>query len=268
MPAIYAHYRMGNEALKYLDGHIEKIIRENNELYQIGLHGPDILFYYRPLQSNAVNRLGHKLHDGSGKAFFGRAAETIKARKDPDRYLAYLYGALCHFALDVSCHGDIESTVKTDKISHAEIESELDRDLMVRDGLDPVRHVLTNHIVPSMENAEVISAFYEGVTAAEIKKALEGIISYSGLLLAPSKTKRNFILFALKLSGHYEGMHGMMINLEPNPACAESTARLWTLYQDAVKRVVPMIKEFGSEGWEKAPVYGYTFASHLAEETR
>ncbi len=45
MPAIYAHYRMGNEALKYLDGQIEKIIRENNELYQIGLHGPDILFY-------------------------------------------------------------------------------------------------------------------------------------------------------------------------------------------------------------------------------
>ena len=48
MPSTYAHYRFGQEVLKELPNDIKKIIIENKELYDIGLHGPDILFYYLP----------------------------------------------------------------------------------------------------------------------------------------------------------------------------------------------------------------------------
>ena len=52
MPTTYAHYTFGQEVLKNLDGEIKKIIDKNIDLYNIGLHGPDILFYHKPLKSN------------------------------------------------------------------------------------------------------------------------------------------------------------------------------------------------------------------------
>ena len=52
MPSTYAHYRFGQEVLKELPNDIKKIIIENKELYDIGLHGPDLLFYYLPLKNN------------------------------------------------------------------------------------------------------------------------------------------------------------------------------------------------------------------------
>lgn len=37
-------------------------IIEYRSLFDIGLHGPDLLFYYRPLFSNPVNRIGFSIH--------------------------------------------------------------------------------------------------------------------------------------------------------------------------------------------------------------
>ena len=36
-------------------------------LYDMGLHGPDLMFYYRALQSNPVNRLGNAMHEQPGQ---------------------------------------------------------------------------------------------------------------------------------------------------------------------------------------------------------
>lgn len=49
-------------------------------------------------------------------------------------------------------------------ISHTEIEVEFDRSLMITDGYDPIRHKLTDHIIPSMENAKVIQFFLKELT--------------------------------------------------------------------------------------------------------
>ncbi len=38
-------------------------------LYDMGLHGPDLMFYYRALQSNPVNRLGNAMHEQPGRVF-------------------------------------------------------------------------------------------------------------------------------------------------------------------------------------------------------
>lgn len=265
MPSTYAHYRLGKETLQLLNGEVKKIIEENQELYQIGLHGPDILFYYRPLGVNTINRLGHTLHRESGKAFFRRGEDVIKKQEGSEKHLAYLYGVLCHFALDASCHGYIAAKIKASGISHAEIETEFDRSLMIKDGLDPISQSLTGHIVPSMENAEVISAFYEGISAAEMKKVLESFVFYHKILLAPSKLKRNLIFTLLRLGGQYKNIHGMIVNYQENPDCADSTARLWELYQEAVKKAVSMIEEFGREDWDKRAVYSCNFESEEAD---
>ena len=50
MPSTYAHYRMGKEAAEELTGEAWHTLSMYRQLYLIGLHGPDILFYYRPLR--------------------------------------------------------------------------------------------------------------------------------------------------------------------------------------------------------------------------
>ena len=65
MPSTYAHYRMGQQVRSMLDGNEKKIVEKYPQLYLIGLHGPDILFYYKPLKSNSINSIGYELHKHS-----------------------------------------------------------------------------------------------------------------------------------------------------------------------------------------------------------
>ena len=117
--------------------------------------------------------------------------------------MSYVYGFICHFTLDETCHGYIDEKIAASGISHTEIEVEFDRMLMVKDGYDPIRHRLTEHIVPSMENAEVIQAFFEGVDSEQVRKSLKGMIKNNNLLIAPSKGKRLLINALLTVTGNY-----------------------------------------------------------------
>ncbi|MBR3367326.1 MAG: hypothetical protein IKG66_05990, partial [Lachnospiraceae bacterium] len=73
MPDSYAHYRFGKQVLEQLPEQIRGVILSERELYDIGLHGPDILFFYRPLGRNFVRALGGEMHAASGKRFFSGA---------------------------------------------------------------------------------------------------------------------------------------------------------------------------------------------------
>lgn len=90
MPSTYAHYRMGQEVIKQVSSPARDIIMKHKQLYDIGLHGPDILFYYHPLVTNPVNAIGYGLHERSGKYFFGKAAEIIETASDKEAALAYI----------------------------------------------------------------------------------------------------------------------------------------------------------------------------------
>ncbi len=269
MPSTYAHYRLGQEVRESLDESEKSIIESCPELFLIGLHGPDILFYYKPLFSNKVNQMGYGMHKRPGKEFFEKAARVIKRHRNNNAYMAYVYGFICHFALDVSCHGYIDEKITVSGISHAEIEVEFDRTLMINDGYNPITHRLTDHIVPSEENAGIIQAFFEGITGDQVHKALKGMILNNNLLLAPSREKRFFINAFLTVTGNYKKMHGLMVNYKRNPQCDDSTVKLWSLYKKAVKLAVLLIHEYGDylEGKTNLnEIYNYTFGSQLIEK--
>lgn len=78
MPSTYAHYRMGQEVYRNLTGKPKQIIEKYKELYDIGLHGPDILFYYKPLFANPVNQVGYAMHDRPGIEFFRQASLVMQ----------------------------------------------------------------------------------------------------------------------------------------------------------------------------------------------
>ena len=190
MPTSYAHYKFGQEVRSKLTGDIKEIIEEYPQLFLLGLHGPDLLFYYNTLKKNKVNSTGFELHEYSGRYVFKRGAEVIKAHGMSRAHQSYIYGFLCHYSLDVSCHGCVNDFDATSIAGHLEIEAEMDREMLVRDGKDPIRTILTSHLVSSKENAEVIKDFFPQITTEEIQKAIKDMIFYLNFLVAPGKFKR------------------------------------------------------------------------------
>ena len=162
MPTTYAHYKFGEEVMSALPRPLQNSIENKRELFDIGLHGPDILFYYRPILKNKVTSQGYAMHDRPADEFFNRAAEVIAKAEDPAAARAYIYGFICHFALDSECHPYVEKMIQVSGISHSEIEMEFDRMLLTEDFLNPVRHDSAKHIHPTIENGRVIAPFFDG----------------------------------------------------------------------------------------------------------
>lgn len=76
MPSTYAHYVLGRDPLRQYSDDLKDVLRNNLKIYQIGLHGPDILFYYKPLAKNPIRQLGGAIHDRPGAEFFGNAKKS------------------------------------------------------------------------------------------------------------------------------------------------------------------------------------------------
>ena len=52
MPSTYAHRRFGADVLQQLPAALQDQIGKNRALFDVGLHGPDLLFYYHAAKSN------------------------------------------------------------------------------------------------------------------------------------------------------------------------------------------------------------------------
>ena len=98
MPSTYAHRRFGADVLVQLPRELREKITPYRPLYDMGLHGPDLMFYYRALQSNPVNRLGNAMHEQPGRVFFTRARGVVNTARNKNAALAYALGFVCHFA--------------------------------------------------------------------------------------------------------------------------------------------------------------------------
>lgn len=264
MPTTYAHYKFGREVLGALPGPLKSSIEKNRELFDIGLHGPDILFYYRVVMKNHVNRLGYAMHEKNADEFFARAAKVLQSVPDKAAARAYLYGFICHFALDSECHNYIEKMIQVSGLTHSEIEMEFDRSLLVGDGIDPVPYLACGHIHATQKNAEVIAPFFEGITAEEVRKSLSYLILCHKVLLAPGKRKRKVLFAVLKLVGMHELASGMVMSLSPNPACENYCRILQKQFAGAVPVAAGLISQYQKvllEGKEMPGRFHQTFGA-------
>ncbi len=75
MPAGYTHYVFGEQVLDQLDESIKKRIMPYIDLYHIGIHGPDILFYYDVYKKNPVKSLGFGNASASCQLLFFKHAK-------------------------------------------------------------------------------------------------------------------------------------------------------------------------------------------------
>ena len=95
MPSTYAHYIFGQQIRGRLSGYERKIIDKYPELFNIGLHGPDILFYYHLFHENPVNQKGMAMHEQIAASFFRKCKEYCQETGDEEA-LAYVFGFICH----------------------------------------------------------------------------------------------------------------------------------------------------------------------------
>ena len=129
MPAFYAHYKFGQMVKKQLPAKYQRLLEDYQDLYEIGLHGPDILFFYHPIIRHPITQIGVVIHHETGRVFFEHALTQMhRSAAEGDKMQkalwAYALGVVCHFALDASCHTYINHFEKTRRISHHEIEKE------------------------------------------------------------------------------------------------------------------------------------------------
>lgn len=258
MPSTYAHRRFGAQAAARLPEPLQGVVDRHRALYDIGLHGPDILFYYHPLHANPISSRGGAMHDRPGAAFFAAARGPLNAAEDREAALAYLLGFVCHFALDSTCHPYVEQYTRDRGISHCEIETEFDNRLLRQDGQDPLRFFTAGHIRPTEENARIIAPFYNGLTTGEVAGALRGMVTVHRCLQASSAPKRWLIRTVMRLAGKYDSLHGLVANPQPNPDCADSSLRLEQLYAQALPLAVRLMTEYAAGG-PLDPAYQHTF---------
>ncbi len=249
MASTYTHFVFARDVLEKLPEQIKTIITCNREVYDIGCHGSDLLFYYYPLtalKKNPIRNYGYKLHEKKALPFFEDCLTVVRDKKD-DASLSYALGFVTHYALDMCVHGYVERSAQNhpDKdFTHGTVEVEFDRYLLVKEGKDPVRSTVIPHIVSSKESARVIAPFLPPTDEKAIKVALDSMILINNIFNAPSLVKRKIVYFLLKLLGKYEAFSSQIISLNGDARCIETNAELQRRYDKALPVAVNLIENF------------------------
>ncbi|MDD6035254.1 MAG: zinc dependent phospholipase C family protein [Lachnospiraceae bacterium] len=240
MPATYTHFKFGQDVKQRLPKRLRRIVSLEEDLFDIGLYGPDILFYYHAAVANPVSLTGFRMHKRNAYAFFKRSLSLTADEKA----LAYMFGFICHFVLDGQCHDYIAEYEKKYGVRHLEIETELDRSLMVTDGLNPFEYPLAGHVVPSVENAEVIQRFFPWLSVRQVKGALRDMLRCHRFLSAKGAMKRVMLQVLFAATGTYRLLYGLVIKKRPSVRCVESCRDLRKIYRQCVDMAVSMIEEY------------------------
>lgn len=256
MPAIYAHYRFGAAMLQRMPGDLRRTAKRHRNLFDVGLHGPDLLFYQQFLRAGNGISPGSKFHRQTGREFFGRVCRSLRLEPS-EAAQAYLYGVLCHYTLDSRCHPQILTVEKETGLSHARIEALFDRFLMDRDGKPP-RVQLTGHMKLDPEHWPVVSRFYPGIRPGQLREGLRNMARVHKLQALPEGPVRHALADTLGLvSGN---VRDMLTVTEPDPEWEDMNRLLFDRYGQAAAAFPDMLLQLGAHLAYNAPL-GEAFAS-------
>lgn len=244
MPALYAHYRFGAKVAGRLNGDLKKIVQNYHAEFTIGLQGPDIFFFYRPLYKNPIVRIGTGLHAKPVRPFLEHALSVVREYGRDSREYAYILGFICHFILDSECHPYVNNYVEERGVAHLEIEEEFEKKLLRMDHKDALAHPVSKYIPTSKRTACSILPFYEGVTRRIVRESLISFKLIKKIFTAPNPAAQYIINALLHLSGDYPSYKGLMNQRTDNHLCDESGDELLHYFHRAIPLAVSMIEGF------------------------
>lgn len=246
MPTTYTHDLFGKEVYKRLPGEIRQVIRTHGELYRIGLHGPDILFYFMVCK-NPVTKFGTEMHKEKAKAFFTQGMKQVR-ENDDEELLAYLLGFGCHYLLDSACHPFVDRMADAGVVSHTVLEKEMDRALMLITGKNPFNYYPSDCIVPKPEYARVIHRALPLVRTCNIWLSLKMMKFLTNLMVYDDGGKRrNRLGKILRFAGKDgEALLEYFMTEKPTKAAQIPLAEFKRLYDEALSDAPALIGELYS----------------------
>lgn len=230
MPSGYAHHRFGTHIIPMMPADVRGPILRNRILFNIGLHGPDFLFFHHFLKQTPLYHLGSAYHEQSGQEFFTRACGQFKAQPSEGAF-AYLNGLLAHYCLDCACHPFVYSMTDHTDLDHGELETEFDRHLMALDGIGkPHETNINRHIRPKKEDYATIAAFYPEISEKEVSACIRNMALAQQLLTIP--LAHGAITAFTKLAGG--NTSGKVMTIGANPKCSHLNEKMLQLYGKAL----------------------------------
>ena len=234
MPSTYAHYYFGEQVLNNLPEEYKEKVKKYRSLFDVGVHGPDIFFYYEGYKKNNIVDFGYKMHLKPAKEFFERCKKEYLAHEDKDEMLVYILGFLAHFTLDSCCHSYVERKREFASISHNKVESEYERHLLVKNGYSPTKYDRTQSLKPSKRNAHIISYFFD-FDEETIYKTLKWQVWILKALSAPNKARKIFIDSVINIAKISSETKDLVILEYEDEICKDSNIRLDKYREKAVE---------------------------------
>lgn len=241
MPTTYTHWRFGDQCIKTLPKPLQDVVNNNRDIFDFGVHGPDIFFYYKCYKQNDVVSYGTKLHQIPFKDTLSNFKISYKKSLNKNSILSYLLGFLAHFTLDSYCHGYIELKSEKQKVGHLKIESQLDRYYLIKDGYDPVKKSVTFSLKPSERIANDIASLFPELGKDVVYEAIKDQKFYLDLLKDDTYLKRFFLtktFDALKI----DRFKDLLITENNDERCKDSNERINKYFKMAVRHYPRLAK--------------------------
>lgn len=237
MPANYALHRFGTDALRLLPSQMQSPLQRFRRMYNGGLHGQDLFFYFKPMKDTPVSALRDTYDAMTGREFFEKAAEYLK-QNPSEGGTACLYGLLAQYCLKSQLAPLFAAEVKNGKVNRTELEVEFDRYLLGLDGKTPAH---TQDISPlfKMTRGEclTLTGFFPPATPANMLSALKSMTAWTRRLAAP---KRGFAKLLLKLTkGEFSSQ---MMPDHANHKCLHLDSAMMECYHAALEKYPDMAK--------------------------
>ncbi len=239
MPANYAFHRFGAEALRRLPEKQQRPIQRFRRLYNGGLHGADLFFYFQPMIPTEVGDLYHTYNSMTGREFFTQACDLLK-QTPSEGGAACLYGLLGHYCLCSQLTPLFRETMEVENLSRTELEVELDRYLLCLDGKTPAHQQdLSASFKMTRGECVTVSTFFPPATAANVHAAYSSMMFWTRRMAAK---KRGLTEAALRLTkGTFRDQmmpdHANHKCLHLDSAMAQCCTRALDLYPEMARQL-------------------------------
>jgi hypothetical protein len=249
VPSTYAHYRFGAQLIPQMPPKVQRTVTRFRQLYDMGLHGPDILFYQSLIPGG---KLRDKFHAQTGNVFFERVCRSVRLNPS-EGAMAYLYGVLAHYALDSLSHPFIHRMAEKEKLSKDVIITEFDRYLLQMDGKKPPHlQDLSGHMKLTPGECGTVAAFYPRVSAGAVGKSVERMAIVTRMLALPQGNRRQWMDKGAKVL--LPRVADRMMPVHPNRSCASINPSLMRLYDMATDRYPLLLEQIHAHLRRKAPL--------------
>ena len=254
MPALYAHYRFGEEVIKALPTYFSKHVEKYPEAFALGTQGPDILFYHHPLKKNEIRSYGTYLHSLPAEDFYldmakfllenadGGSAEEVLEKNGA--FASYICGFLCHFTLDFSCHKYIDDN-SSEQLTHGKIESEFDKFLLKKDG-KPIRGYNTATPIKDENGTSESCAKALNIPKENISLSIKTIRKINGWFSKKCELFHTCMHTLLKIVGMERKFGDMFIHKKDDPLCVEINEVLFDKFENAIQTGANLVENYFS----------------------